>query len=79
MIVREFSTKEVWDDRSWVWGCGGPTGCGGHHGMLDYSRTIRLPFSALPFDVVQLAHELDSRLGNRQPFMAFLERTYERS
>ena len=33
---------------TWVWGCGGPTGIGGHHGELDHSRTLRIPRAALP-------------------------------
>jgi hypothetical protein len=32
----------------WVWACGGPTGIGGHHGELDYSRKLRVPREALP-------------------------------
>jgi hypothetical protein len=49
---------KVWDRRAWVWGCGGPTGLAGHHGMLDNSRTLRLPRGALPAGVEELAYEL---------------------
>jgi len=49
---------DVWDRRAWVWGCGGPTGVGGHHGMLDQSRKLRLPRSAIPAGVEELALEL---------------------
>ena len=38
----------VRDRATWVWACGGPTGIGGHHGALDYSRTLRIPREALP-------------------------------
>lgn len=48
----------VWDSRSWVWGCGGLQGNSGHHGMLDVSRTLRLPRGALPGAVEELAEEL---------------------
>jgi hypothetical protein len=47
-----------WDRRSWVWCCGGPTGIGGHHGMLDSSRTLRVPRAAIPSATEQLALEL---------------------
>lgn len=46
-----------WDSRTWVWACGGPTGNGGHHGMLDHSRTLRVPRAALPEDVEEFAAE----------------------
>jgi hypothetical protein len=49
---------DVWDPRSWVWGCGGPTGIGGHHGMLDHSRTLRLARHALPAGIEEFAYEL---------------------
>jgi hypothetical protein len=49
---------KVWDDRAWVWGCGGLQGDGGHHGQLDKSRTLRLPRSAMPPAVEELAYEL---------------------
>jgi hypothetical protein len=49
---------KVWDRRAWVWGCGGPTGSGGHHGMLDVSRTLRLPRECLPPELEQFAYDL---------------------
>ena len=48
----------VWDRRSWVWGCGGPTGVGGHHGQLDSSRTLHIPRACLPAGLEELAMEL---------------------
>lgn len=48
----------VWDRRAWVWACGGPMGNGGHHGMLDASRTLRLPRGAIPAGTEELAIEL---------------------
>lgn len=47
------------DPRSWVWGCGGPTGIGGHHGQLDTSRKLRVPRPLLPSGVEEMATELD--------------------
>lgn len=44
-----------WDTRVWVWGCGGPTGVGGHHGALDYSRRLRIPRKAIPRGLEELA------------------------
>jgi hypothetical protein len=49
----------LYDPRAWVWGCGGPVGCGGHHGMFDTARTIRLQRSSIPADTEELAAELD--------------------
>lgn len=54
-IRREIGKRYEWDERSWVWGCGGPTGIGGHHGMLDYSRKLRIPRHALPSSLEEFA------------------------
>jgi hypothetical protein len=45
------------DERTWVPGCGGPMGNGGHHGMLDQTRTLRLPAEHLPPGLVEFARE----------------------
>lgn len=63
LLMRELrdtqaALKAIDDPRSWVPACGGPTGCSGHHGMFDTSRTLRLPFGALPAGTVELAEEL---------------------
>lgn len=57
---REWSTLQdlFADPRTWVPACGGPVGNGGHHGMLDHSRTLRVPFDALPAETIALAAEL---------------------
>lgn len=62
LIKREVRPKSlipmvVTDPRSWVWGCGGPMGNGGHHGMLDQSRTLRIPREAIPERTEELAEE----------------------
>jgi hypothetical protein len=49
---------DEWEPRSWVMACGGPQGNGGHHGMFDTARTIRVPRAALPGNVERLADEL---------------------
>jgi hypothetical protein len=46
------------DPRCWVWGCGGPTGCSGHHGALDTARTLRVPRDRLPAAFVEFVEEL---------------------
>jgi hypothetical protein len=57
---------------SWVWGCGGPTGSGGHHGMFDFSRTLRLSREMIPQDTERLAKTvgllwyLDREYGRRE-------------
>ena len=40
---------------SWVAACGGVMGNAGHHGMLDASRTLRVPREALPEQTEELA------------------------
>lgn len=46
------------DSRSYVWACGGIMGNAGHHGMLDASRTLRIPRTMLPAGLEVLAQEL---------------------
>lgn len=58
----------IWDPAVWVWACGGPVGNGGHHGMLDHSRTLRVPLEDLPARTVQAA----ARMG----LWWWLEREY---
>lgn len=61
----------VWDERVWVPVCGGPTGIGGHHGMLD-GRSLLVPRSALPAGLEEFAQEyglvwsLDRDFGLRE-------------
>lgn len=63
----------LWDDRTWVWGCGGPMGNAGHHGMLDGKgcRPLRIPRYAIPAETEQFATEhglawwLDREYGER--------------
>lgn len=56
-IRREVGPEHVWDDRVWIPVCGGPTGVGGHHGQLDFSRSLRIPRDALPVMVEEFAAE----------------------
>lgn len=49
---------DPWDDRAWVWGCGGAGhGNEGHHGEFDARRLI-VARSALPAGVEELAIEI---------------------
>jgi hypothetical protein len=72
LLKREGYTWAIDDDRSWVPGCGGPMGNAGHHGMLDTSRTLRIPRSVVPSYVEELAEEcglgwwLDREYGPRE-------------
>lgn len=50
--------EAIEDPRSYVMACGGLQGVSGHHGMLDYSRTLRVPREALPPGLEDLAEEL---------------------
>lgn len=71
VIRREVGDAHAWDPRCWVPCCGGPTGCGGHHGMLDQSRRLRVPRDRLPVGVEEFAAEfglgwwLDREYGTR--------------
>ena len=56
------------DSRSWVAACGGISGLGGHHGMLDSSRRLRIPRDRIPQGTEDLAAELG--------LVWFLDRTY---
>jgi hypothetical protein len=79
MLRREFPTRAARycaNRATWVLGCGGPAGNGGHHGMLDSGmRPLYIPRSALPAAVEGFAKELDL-MKEGQPFQAFLEREY---
>jgi hypothetical protein len=65
LIKRQVLVKEIplrandaiADPRSWVPACGGPMGNGGHHGMLDHSRTLRIPIDKLPPGLWELCSE----------------------
>lgn len=58
LLRREGHAKACRDPRSWVLACGGVMGNAGHHGQLDYARTLRIPRSRLPVGVEDLAAEL---------------------
>jgi len=61
LILRELpaetSAGAVWDTRCWVWACGGATGVGGHHGALDFSRTLRIQRDKLPPELEDFASD----------------------
>lgn len=60
VIRHEVGGKHELDPRSWVWACGGITGVGGHHGMLDWAGVNRLhiPRDMLPSAVEEFAADL---------------------
>lgn len=61
LMRRELTPEQYkeaqWDPRGWVWGCGGVTGLGGHHGRLDVARTLRIPFDRLSPDLLAFARD----------------------
>lgn len=63
LIPRQLLRRELgWrlrrdDPRTWVWGCGGSMGIGGHHGQLDQSRKLRIPRDVLPGELEAFASE----------------------
>jgi hypothetical protein len=60
VIRREAGTEYEMDPRSWVWGCGGITGIGGHHGALDWAGPgrLRIPRDRLPMELEEFAAEI---------------------
>lgn len=58
------------DQRTWVLACGGISGIGGHHGMFDFSKKLRVPFDVLPPEVFEFAAE--------HGLTPWLERKYRR-
>jgi hypothetical protein len=59
---------DVNDPRSWVWGCGGIMGPGGHHGQFKPDGPRPIPRDLLPPGLIEFAEELG--LG------WYIERTY---
>jgi hypothetical protein len=57
-LPAELSAGLIWDERVWVWACGGPTGLGGHHGAFDVSKRLRVPRSEIPPALEKLAKKL---------------------
>jgi hypothetical protein len=71
--ARKGVTDIAWDERIWVPACGGITGIGGHHALLDSPGTsdLRLRRDELPGSVEEFAAEhglewwLDRTYGER--------------
>lgn len=51
-------TDLVNDPRSCVPMCGGITGSGAHHGMLDQARTLRISWDELPESFIEFCTEI---------------------
>jgi hypothetical protein len=58
LLTREGHSDLITDRRTWVPGCGGPTGIGGHHGELDTSRKLRIPLWRIPTETLLLLEEI---------------------
>jgi hypothetical protein len=58
LLAREGHDALIEDRRTWVPGCGGPTGIGGHHGELDTSRKLRIPLWRIPTETLLLLEEI---------------------
>lgn len=69
---KELGARFAEDPATWVWGCGGIMGNAGHHGMLDASRTLRIPRAVVPAATEQFAADhalewwLDREYGPRE-------------
>lgn len=59
-----------WAEPVWTWGCGGPMGNSGHHGLFDFGR-LKLPRSAISSETEAFAERfglgwyLDEKYGER--------------
>lgn len=52
--------RAVWDERAWVWGCGGPDyGNAGHHGQYQPDGHRQILRYQLPTGFEAYVHELD--------------------
>lgn len=61
---------DPWDERAWVWACGGPwPGLAGHHGEFDGYRLPRIPRERLPEPFLALLDELGVSLGSDRRFV----------
>jgi hypothetical protein len=58
LLAREGHDALIEDRRTWVPGCGGLTGIGGHHGELDTSRKLRIPLWRIPTETLLLLEEI---------------------
>lgn len=58
-LIKGETTADQWDERTWVWACGGIVGNSGHHGMLDTSRRLRVPRDRLPGALEEFAAETE--------------------
>jgi hypothetical protein len=56
-LPAEHSAAAYEDPRIVVVACGGPMGNGGHHGMLDQSKHLRIPRGRLPLELEEFARE----------------------
>ena len=53
---RGHDMRAMWDERTWVWCCGGTSRLGGHHGAFD-AKQIRL--NAWPEFLIEFLREYD--------------------
>lgn len=52
-----YLTPEItWDERAWVWACGGIMGNASHHGQFDAGKII-IPRQDLPIGLLEFAAE----------------------
>lgn len=59
---------DPWDERSWVWACGGPwPGLSAHHGEFDRFKLV-VPASALPATLIEMCEEFS--------MVPYIERRY---
>lgn len=58
LLRREGYSGDMWDQRLWVWACGGfGYGNEGHHHAFDSSKKLRLRRADLPIRFEDWAHE----------------------
>lgn len=58
LIPKRMIHTNRWHDSLYVWACGGPMGNAGHHGELDSSKKLRIPYSQLPLEFLEAVQVL---------------------
>jgi hypothetical protein len=70
LIPKSMEAALLAEPWTWVWGCGGPMGPGGHHGQFKPDGPKPIPLSLLPVDFTRRMAELG--------LWWYVERTFNR-
>lgn len=73
LLKREGHARWIDHAATWVWACGGICGSTGHHGMMDASRTLKIPYENLPPGTIALAEVLGLSYWLHREYPALME------